>query len=259
LERNRVLVALTRGVSPSIERCELTHLEREPIDVGAATRQHRSYEECLAGLGCAIRALPAEPDMPDCVFVEDIAVVLDEVALVTRPGAPSRRAETPGVERVLSEYRQLERIVPPGTLDGGDVLVLGRDIYVGLSGRTNEDGLRQARSKLEPRGYSVTGVPVRGCLHLKSAVGQVAPDTLLVNRDWVEAGVLGDWRLIDVAPSEPRAAGALPVGDAVVYPAAFERTRDRLAEAGIETTTVDLSELAKAEAGVTCCSLVFRT
>ena len=254
-----MLVALTRGVSPSIERCELAHLERESIDVGVAAQQHRSYEECLVGLGCALEALPAEPDMPDCVFVEDIAVVLDELALVTRPGAPSRRAETPGVERALSEYRQLEHIRPPGTLDGGDVLAVGREIFVGLSARTNEDGFSQARSKLEPLGYSVTGVPVSGCLHLKSAVGLVSPDTLLVNGDWVDTGVFGDRRLIEVAPSEPRAAGALPIGDAVVYPSAFKRTRDRLAEAGIETTTVDLSELAKAEAGVTCCSLVFRT
>jgi dimethylargininase len=196
--------------------------------------------------------------MPDCVFVEDIAVVLDELALVTRPGAPSRRAEIPAIDRALSDYREVEHIAPPATLDGGDVLVLGRDIFVGLSARTNEEGVRQTRSKLEPLGYSVTGVPVSGCLHLKSAVGQVSPDTLLVNREWVDAAVFGDRRLIDVDASEPRAAGALPIGDAVVYPLAFSRTRDRLAEAGVETTPVDLSELAKAESGVTCCSLVFK-
>ena len=253
-----MLVALTRGVSPSIARCELTHVEREPIDVGVATQQHRLYEDCLAGLGCALRTLPAEPDMPDCVFVEDIAVVLDEFALVTRPGAPSRRAEIPAIERALGDHRKLEHIVPPATLDGGDVLVLGRDVFVGLSARTNEEGLRQTQSKLEPLGYSVTGVQISGCLHLKSAVGQISTDTLLVNREWVDTGVFGDRRLIHVAPSEPRAAGALPIGDTVVYPSAFTRTRDRLAEAGIETTTVDLSELAKAESGVTCCSLVFR-
>jgi dimethylargininase len=246
-------------VSPSIARCELTHLEREAIDVDVARQQHGSYEECLVALGCALKPLPPEPDMPDCVFVEDIAVVLDELALVTRPGAPTRRAETPGVERALSEFRELEYIRHPGTLDGGDVLVVGRDIFIGLSARTNEDGFTQARATLEPLGYSVTRVPVSGCLHLKSAVGRVSPDTLLVNGGWVDTGVFGDRRLIEVDPSEPGAAGALPIGDVVVYPSAFQRTRDRLAEAGIETMTVDLSELAKAEAGVTCCSLVFRT
>jgi dimethylargininase len=252
-----VLVALTRGVSPSIERCEVTHLDRESIDVGAAADQHRQYQECLVGLGCALRALPAEPNLPDCVFVEDTAVVVDELALVARPGAPSRRDEIPGVERALREYRQLVHVRPPGTLDGGDVLVVGRDIFIGLSARTNESGLRQARLAFEPLGYTVTGVPVRGCLHLKSAVGRVSPNTLLINRRWVDFEAFGDRRLIDVAPSEPRAAGALPIGDTVVFPAVFKRTRDRLTDAGIKTTTVGLSELAKAEAGVTCCSLIF--
>jgi len=252
-----VLVAVTRGVSPSIERCELTHLSREPIDVGAAKEQHRRYEECLSGLGCSVRGLPSEPELSDSVFVEDVAVVVEELALITRPGAPSRRAETPAVEEVLGEYRQLAHIREPGTIDGGDVLVVDRDIYVGLSGRTNEEGLRQAKEVFEPSGYTVTGVPVSGCLHLKSAVGLVAPNTLLVNRRWVDAAALGDREFIDVAPSEPAAAGALLIGDTVVYPARFGLTRDRLSEAGISTEVVELSELAKAEAGVTCCSLVF--
>lgn len=250
-------VALTRGVSPSIARCELTHLEREPIDVGVAEEQHRLYETALSELGCSVRALPAEPDMPDSVFVEDIAVVVEELALMTRPGAPSRRAETPGIERVMSEYRRLAYVSGPGTIDGGDVLVVGRDIYVGLSGRTNEDGLEQTRAAFEPLGYTVTGVPVSGCLHLKSAVGLVGPDTLLINGRWVEKESFGDREFIEVAPSEPGAAGALLIGDTVLYPARFVGTLDRLAEAGIRTRTVDLSELAKAEAGVTCCSLVF--
>jgi len=253
----QVLVAITRGVSPSIERCELTHLSREPVDVGIATEQHRRYEELLADLGCSVRSLPPEPDLPDSVFVEDIAVVVKELALITRPGASSRRAETPVIEEALREYRQLVRVREPGTIDGGDVLIVDRDIYVGLSGRTNEEGLSQAKEALEPSGYTVTGVPVRGCLHLKSAVGLVAPSTLLINRRWVDAEVFGDREFIDVAPSEPGAAGALLVGDTVLYPARFRQTLDRLIEAGISTEVVELSELAKAEGGITCCSLVF--
>jgi dimethylargininase len=252
-----VLVAVTRGVSPSIQRCELTHLGREPIDVGLALEQHRQYEVCLASLGCAVRALPAEPDLPDAVFVEDTAVIVEEVALLTRPGASSRRREIPGVEATLAEYRPLVRVSAPGTVDGGDVFTVDRNIYVGLSFRTSDEGLRQVRAALEPLGYTVTGVRVSGCLHLKSAVGRVSPDTLLINRLWVDAAAFGGMKLIDVDPAEPRAAGALLLGDTVLYPAAFERTRDRLAEAGVETMTVELSELAKAEAGVTCCSLVF--
>ena len=253
-----MLVALARGVSPSIERCELTHLERESIDVNVAVQQHKEYESCLVGLGCVLKSLPAEPDLPDCVFIEDTAVVLDELALITRPGAPSRRDETPGVEQALRDYRELTHVRPPATLDGGDVLVVGHDIFIGISARTNEEGVSQARLAFEPLGYTVTGVPVSGCLHLKSAVGQVSPDTLLINRNWVDPEVFGDRRLIDVAPSEPRAAGALSIRGVVVYPEAFEKTRDRLSDAGIETITVELSELAKAEAGITCCSLVFK-
>jgi dimethylargininase len=252
-----VLIAVTRGVSPSIERCELTHLNREPIDVSIAEEQHRLYENCLANLGCSIRSLTSEPDLPDSVFVEDIAVVVQELALMTRPGALSRRAETPSIASVLGEYRPLVYIDEPGTLDGGDVLVVDRDIYIGLSGRTNEEGLRQVQSVFEPLGYAVTGVSVSGCLHLKSAVGLVAPSTLLINRQWVDATAFGEREFIEVAPSEPRAAGALLVVDTVVYPARFEQTLDRLSEAGIPIVAVDLSELAKAEAGVTCCSLIF--
>ena len=252
-----MLVAVTRAVSPNIERCELTHLDRETIDVGIAEEQHRRYETCLAELGCVVRSLPSEPDMPDSVFVEDIAVVVKELALLTRPGAASRRAETPGIAEVLGEYRPLASIDEPGTIDGGDVLVVDRDIYIGLSGRTNEEGVRQARSAFERLGYAVTAVPVSGCLHLKSAVGRVAPDTLLINRRWVDAAAFGDRKFIDVAPAEPRAGGALLIGDTVVYPARFTHTLDRLSEAGIPTEPVELSELAKAEAGVTCCSLIF--
>jgi len=252
-----VLVAVTRGVSPSIKRCELTHLDRETIDVALAAEQHRQYEECLENLSCVLNAMPAEPDLPDSVFVEDTAVIVKELALLTRPGASSRRDEIPGMAQVLGEYRPVVFVSPPGTIDGGDVLVVGRDIFVGLSARTNDEGLRQARAAFEPLGYTVIGVPVSGCLHLKSAVGQVSPDTLLINRLWVDAAAFGDREFIDVAPSEPRAAGALLIGDTVVYPAAFERTRELLTVAGIRTETVELSELAKAEAGVTCCSLVF--
>lgn len=252
-----MLVAVTRGVSPSIERCELTHLRREAIDLGLATQQHRRYEECLTGLGCVVRALPADSDLPDSVFVEDTAVVVKELALLARPGASSRRGEIPPIADVLGEYRPLARVEPPGTLDGGDVLVVGRDVFVGLSARTNEDGLRQLRSILEPLGYSVRGVPVSGCLHLKSAVGRVSEDTLLINRRWVDAAAFAGRSLIDVDPSEPMAAGALLIGDTVVCRDAFPRTRERLEGSGIETRAVGLSELAKAEAGVTCCSLVF--
>ena len=244
-------------MSPAIGRCELSYLEREPIDVGLAERQHLAYERCLADLGCAVTSLPSEPALPDSVFVEDTAVVLDELAVVTRPGAVSRRPETASVAAALAPWRPLLYLGSPGTLDGGDVLVVGRRIFVGRSLRSDEAGCGQLRDLLAPRGYAVVPVPVRGCLHLKSAVTAVAADRLLVSPARVDGSAFAGLGIIDVDPAEPHAANALRIGVSVVFPAAFERTRRRLEGAGIRVVTVDVSELARAEGAVTCCSLVF--
>lgn len=252
-----MLLALTRAVPPSIGRCELTHLARAPIDVERAAGQHREYEDALRALGCTVRRLPPEPELADSVFVEDTAVVLDEVAVLTRPGAVSRRAETASVAGALRPHRRLLSIEPPGTLEGGDVLRIGRDLYIGLSARSNPAGVRQLRDLLRPFGYTVHGVAVRGCLHLKTAVTRVAEGTVLVNPDWVDVRELGRIERIEVHPVEPFAANALPLGETLLYPAAHPRTRERLEARGLTLQTVDADELAKAEAGLTCCSLVF--
>jgi len=254
-----VLVAITRDVSPSIGQCELTHVVRAPIDIDVARAQHRAYERCLTDLGCEIHRLPPEPDLPDSVFVEDAAIVLDELAVITHPGAESRRPETLSVARALEAYRSLRHIEPPGTLDGGDVLRVGRTLYVGLSRRTNEVGIAQLRRYVKPYAYVVKAVPIEKCLHLKSGVTQVGERVLLINRKWVGAGAFKRMELVDVAPSEPTAANALLIGDAVVYPESHVATRKRLEEWGIDVCAVDVSELAKAEGGVTCCSLIFRS
>jgi dimethylargininase len=255
------LIAITREVSPAIGRCELTHLARQPIDLERARAQHLKYEQCLAGLGCTLVRLPAEPRLPDSVFVEDTAVVLDEVALITRPGARSRRAETKPVAEVLASYRRVFHVHAPCTLDGGDVLVVGRHVFVGLSRRTNQTGLEEVRSLLTPLGYRVEGAPVFGALHLKSAVTRVAERTLVINHNWTDtsvfAGVGDALELIDVAPEEPLGANALLIEETVVYPEAYPLTRRRLEDRGIRVVGVDVSELAKAEGGATCSSLVF--
>ena len=251
------LVALTREVSPSIGRCELTHLTRRAIEVGAAMEQHRQYESCLADLGCEVHHLPAEADLPDSVFVEDTAVVLDELAVIMRPGAASRRAETPTVADALKPFRRLYTIEPPGTMDGGDVLSLNRVLYVGLSSRTNTAGLEQLEAICRPFGYAVKPVGIKGCLHLKSAVSQVGPNAVLANRAWIEVNAFKGLEVVEVDPSEPMAANALLIGKSIVYPRAHHRTRRRLEDRGLSVTTVDVSELAKAEGGVTCCSLIF--
>jgi dimethylargininase len=251
------LIALTRDVSPTLQDCELTHLAREPIDLDRARAQHRAYERALASLGCRVERLPAEPDLPDAVFVEDTAVVVDELAVVTRPGAASRRPETPSMAAALSTYRRLATLTAPGTLDGGDVLRVGHRVFVGRSSRSNDAGVEALRCALEPWGYSVTGVDLDGCLHLKSAATEVGPATLLVNPTWLEPGALGATSVVEVDPDEPMAANGLWVGGAVLYPSAFPRTRRRLERSGIDVVAVDVSELAKAEGAITCCSVVF--
>lgn len=250
-------IALTREVSDSITGCELTHLARRPIDVGRARTQHAAYEAALRELDCRVERVPAAHDCPDSVFIEDTAVVLPELAIITRLGAPSRRAETEAVRTTLKAYRELAVIEPPGTLDGGDVLVAGRTVFVGQSARTNARGIEQMRQAVSPLGYTVIGIPVTGCLHLKSAVTEVAEKVLLLQPDWVDPALFDGFVTIDVDSSELYAANALRIGSRVIYPAAFPRTAARLAARGISLHLVEADELAKAEGAVTCCSLVF--
>ncbi|HEY0155828.1 MAG TPA: arginine deiminase family protein [Thermoanaerobaculia bacterium] len=247
------MIAITRDVSPAVERAELTHMDRVSIDYHRAAEQHEQYRALLRSLGCEVIDLPADPNHPDCVFIEDTAVVLDDVAVITRPGAESRRGEVEVVANELARHRPLVRIEAPATLDGGDVLVLGDRIYAGLSSRTNEAAVEQL-ARLT--GREVTGVRVAGALHLKTAITRVSDDTLLVNREWVDVAPFAGWKLIDVDPEEPFAGNAVFLRDKLVYPAAFARTRARLEAHGLDVRTIDADELAKAEGGVTCCSLL---
>jgi dimethylargininase len=253
-----MLLAYTRAVSPTLADCELTHLERQPLDVVRAVQEHAAYEATLVRLGARVLPLPPEPGLPDAVFVEDTAIVLDEVAIITRPGAPSRRAETASTAAALAAHRPLVHIQAPGTLDGGDVLVAERRLYVGLSTRTNRAAVEQLAKILRPLDYAVIPVAFTGCLHLKSGVTRAADGLLLLNPDWVDPGIFHGHRSVDVDPTEPHAANALALGGTVIHPAHFPRTRARLEAEGLRVEAVAMTELAKAEAGVTCCSLVLR-
>lgn len=238
------MIAITRDVSPAIAQCELTHLARTPIDYDRAVAQHDAYRDLLRSLGCEVVELPADPAHPDCVFVEDTAIVLDDIAVMTRPGAESRRGETGVIANALSSFRPLAFIEAPATIDGGDVLVLDDRIYVGLSTRTNEDALTQLR-RLTKR--EVIGVPVPGALHLKSAITRVSRAELLVNRNWIDVAPFAGWTLIDT--EQPN---GLLIGDVVIYPHGF----DLAPLAHLDVRLVDADELAKAEGGVTCCSIL---
>ena len=248
------MLAITRAVPSSIARCELTHLVRQPIDLARARVQHAAYEEALREAGFTIEHLPPADDMPDSVFVEDAAIVFDEVAVITRPGAESRRGETASVAAALSRYRTLAFIEAPAVVDGGDVLRVGHDIYAGLSTRTNDAAVEQLAHILEPYGYRVHGVNVRGCLHLKSAATEAGDGTVLLNPEWIDPALFA--RTINVHPEEPYGANVLRAGDTLLAAAAFPRTNARLREAAFNVRELQADELAKAEAALTCCSVL---
>lgn len=252
-----MLTAITRQVSPSINQCELSFHERQPIDVNRAIDQHTAYEQLLSELGVRVVRLAAGPDLPDAVFVEDPAVVVDDVAVISRMGAVSRRPEAKSLADVLSLYRPLKFLTEPATLDGGDVMRIGRALYVGVSARTNRDGVEQLTHLLGPYDYEVKPIEVSGCLHLKSACSYVGNDTVLVNRSWIDAQALHRLDPIDVPDEESAAANALLVSDVVILPASFPKTRALLERRGFRVRSIDMSELQKAEAGVTCTSLIF--
>ena len=251
--------AITRAVSASLADCLLTFREREPIDVEKAKAQHAAYNEALRRAGAEVEVLPADDELPDSVFVEDSAVVFDEAAVITRPGTPVRQREVPAIEAVLSRYRDLQRITAPGTLEGGDVLRVGREFFVGITSRTNREGFEQFASIVREFGYRAIPVEVTGCLHLKSAVTALDEETLLLNPSWLDVAALPRIRHLAVAAEEPSGANALVVNGSVHLSARFRRTRDRVEKAGFPVTAIDLSELEKAEGALTCSSLIFLT
>jgi dimethylargininase len=252
-----MLTAITRAVSPAIVNCELTFVARQPIDLSKARAQHRAYKQLLEKLGARVISLPAEPNLPDSMFVEDPAIVLDELAVILPLGTESRRPEAVSLAQALSKFRKIAYVTPPGSLEGGDVLRIDRKLFVGLSTRTNAEGVRQLTALLAPHSYEVISVPVTGCLHLKSAVTYLGRNTLLANRAWFDAAPFAGYDWIDVAPEEPHAANALGLGDTIIFPASFPLTRARLEGRGFSVTPLDISELQKAESGLTCSSLLF--
>jgi len=253
-----MLLAITRAVSPAIEQCEVTFAAPDPIDYQRASNQHAAYESALRDAGCTIEHLPALDHHPDGVFVEDTALVFDEIGVITRPGAISRRGEVASVASLLARYRPLSEIVSPGTLDGGDVLVSGKTVYVGRSGRSNADGIRQLEAIIAPLGYRLDAVEIRDCLHLKSSATLIGDGLILADPARVDTTAFAGHEIILVAEGEAEAANALLVNRLVLLSAAGRKTRERLAARGIETAVVANDELAKADGGLTCCSLLLK-
>jgi dimethylargininase len=255
-ERSGNVTAITHFPSPELARCQLTHLERVPIDFGRAVDQHAAYQAALTASGVTVVTLDANRDSPDGCFIEDTAIVLDEVAVLTPMGTPARAAEPAGVAPELRKHRDVLHIGPPAALEGGDVLRLGRTLFVGTSGRTNPDGVTALADAVRRFGYRVEPVPVTGCLHLKTAVTALPDDSLLVNPRWLPAGSFPGIPTVNVDPAEPWGANVVRIGNHVVASSAFPRTIDRIRSRGFTVHPVDLIEFAKAEGGVTCLSLL---
>ena len=249
--------AITRQPCAALSRCALTYLERQEIDFATAVAQHAAYVDALERCGVRVLVLPPDHDQPDSVFVEDTAVVVDECAVMTRPGIESRRGEVNAIEAVLSLARPTIRIEGPGTLEGGDVLRVGRTFFVGQTPRTNAEGTRQLAAALNPHGYEVVPAIPTGCLHLKSAVTWIGSETVLVNPEWIDVELFARWQCVPIAPEEPFAANALLLGDIVHVGASSPLTRRKLDALGFTTRVLDTSEFEKAEAALTCLSLLF--
>ncbi len=252
-----MLTAITRAVSSALAECELSFIERIPINMDKAREQHHAYEAALASLGARVVSLPEEPELPDSMFVEDPAIVLEEIAVVFPLGTETRRREAASLAKAIAEFRKLEYVTLPGTVEGGDILQIGRKLFVGLTARTNEEGIRQLRTIVAPYGYEVITVPVTGCLHLKSAVTHLGNNVLLANRRWFDAVPFAGYEWIDVEPGEPHAGNALALNGSVLFPASFPLTLARIEAKGFRVLPIDIAELQKAESGLTCSSLIF--
>lgn len=249
-------VALVRQPALSLVHCEVTHVAREEIDLPAAFRQHQAYCRALQQMGVAVEVLPPEESFPDSVCIEDDAIILPELAVLASMAAASRQGELALLLPVLSRHRRLIDIVPPATIEGGDVLRIGKNVYVGMSLRTNRAGGNALRTIVEPLGYRVILLPIQGCLHLKTACTPLDDDTLLVNPAWLDIEALKQFRLLSIPPEEPFAANVLRLPGGILANAAYPLTLNLIEAHGYSVTGVELNEFAKAEAGPTCLSLI---
>ncbi len=220
-------------------------------------KQHRAYVEALKSIGLKVIELNPQPAYPDAHFVEDTAVVTPDVAIITNPGAISRQGEHESIAEVLLPYLEIEHIQAPGTVDGGDVLMIGNHFFIGISERTNPEGAKQLGKILEKYAKTWATIPVGAGLHFKSSVNEVAENTLLVTRDFANLPSLKGYDKIIVNPAEAYAANTLRVNDHLILPRGFPNTREQLSRLGQEIIELDVSEIQKMDGGVTCLSIRF--
>jgi dimethylargininase len=249
--------AFVRKISRSLGECELLHVPRQEFNLEQAARQHAAYVRTLEAAGLVVNVLPEEPELPDSAFVEDPVVVLDEIAVICRLGTANRAPETESIEREVFRIRPIHRIVDPGTLEGGDVLRVGKSLYVGWSSRTNQEGIRQLEGIVRRHGYHVIVVPLTGCLHLKTGATSPAPGLLIANTDWVDLSPFQGFEILKAPVTEPWGANTLAINDRVLAAESSPHSADLLERKGLRVQRLDISELQKAEAGLTCLSVLY--
>lgn len=254
-----MLTVITHLPSPALQECELTFLDSKPIDIKKAQEEHKNYIAMIEQCGAKVITFDDNINLPDSVFVEDPIIVFDEIAILTSMGAESRRAESANVEKLFSKYRDIKKIDLPAKIEGGDVLQIGKHIFVGKSARTNSDGIRALRDILSPYGYDVTAVKVSGCLHLKTGCTALDESTLLINPEWVDTKAFQGFKLIVIPKEEPFAANILKINDTICMNKAFPKTIEIVKSLGYNVKSTDISEFVKAEAGLTCMSVLFYT
>jgi len=250
--------ALTHRPSPLLGECQLTFIDRQPIDLKRASAQHAAYCASLQAAGIQVQVLETSPDLPDSAFVEDCAVILDDLAVLTRPGSPARQPEVERLAPVIARVRPVVCMQPPGTLDGGDVLKIGKNLYVGISTRTNPAGIAALAEAVQPHAYRVVPVPVHGSLHLKTACTALDDETLLANPGWIDLTNFEGLRILPVPEEEPWGANVLRIGGRIWAQTTFPRTLEVLQREGYIVQEIDCSEFLNAEAGLTCLSLIYR-
>jgi dimethylargininase len=252
-----MLMAITHLPSPKLQECELTFLHSEPIDMQKANVQHAAYCAMLERCGAKVVVLDENLDCPDSVFVEDPIIVFDEIAVLTSMGVESRRKESEAMAKEFAKYRKVEKIVLPAKIEGGDVLKIGKRIFVGLSPRTNMEGIKALEAIIKPFGYTVTPVSVTGCLHLKTGCTALDEKTLLINAAWVDAVSFEDFTKINVPADEPFGANVLKIDDTLCMNEAFPKSIELVKSLGYKVDSCNISEFVKAEAGLTCMSVPF--
>lgn len=253
-----MLIALTHTVSPNIMNGEVTFIDRKAVNYDLAVQQHDIYCQALSDCGAEVKKLSVNLNSPDSCFVEDTAIIFDEVAIITSMGISSRQHESKTIAPELDRYREIIHIELPAIIEGGDVLQIGRRVYVGLSRRTNIQGVHKLAQILKQWDYEIIPVELKNCLHLKTACTAISEEIILLNPQWVEPETFSDYKVLSVPKEEMWAANTIRVGDRILLQHGFPRTLELVSRNHNALEILNISEFSKIEAGLSCLSLIFQ-